>query len=279
MPALLDLLQIYPIVETLAAFLPFGSLLELSRTDSSYRATLHGFPSSYGLVRTSDTNICNNLNIGHHETRLWRRLKSLTLKECSETGHTKGMSPKGCLMCSLPVCQACIVKNSFGKKEHTFPSRRRNLCQKCWDTGNIHAERLRCGPSCPKVVDYGEIELCRCTAKDGILCCDCKEQQRSDLQQKLSHCAGYGCGTSVPHSDMSRRICLWCTLVLPSPHIRGTSTSIHQQAERALSYYTVPEGSLSHQVALPAYRTGMGTPLEDQRVPLYRRASLPTYDQ
>ena len=47
MASLLDLLSPYPILETLVSVLPLGDLFNLSKTNSSFRAALHGFPVSF----------------------------------------------------------------------------------------------------------------------------------------------------------------------------------------------------------------------------------------
>ena len=43
MAPLLDLLSQYPILENLVSVLPLGDLFNLSKTNSNFRAALHGF--------------------------------------------------------------------------------------------------------------------------------------------------------------------------------------------------------------------------------------------
>ena len=124
MAHLFDLLSAYPVAETLAQALPLASLVNLSKVNAEHRAILHGFPRP---IATKDgeyeSKIRPDLYICFHQTDYWRNLKIKSQLLCSEQKHTKGPNPRGCRMCSMPVCEGCIVKGSFGKHENTFQNR------------------------------------------------------------------------------------------------------------------------------------------------------------
>ena len=214
----IELLTIYPILENLAECLKLGDLLNLGRTNSIVRAVCRGLDATASQQDyVADTNVRRSLLLGAGNTNIWRHLKSAARLECSENNHTKGGSPQGCLACSMPVCLACIVKNSFTKNENTFQSRCRPLCRRCFAMGNPHAERIRfCGDSAVKV-DYTENGICQCTARDGILCLQCKMVQNDTFSDDILHCAGFGCGIQLTGANMAGRVCLWCKLILPGP--------------------------------------------------------------
>jgi len=278
-PTLLDLILLYPVIENIASFLPLKSIQNLAQTSSHYYEAMHGSPvveSDY--PKMTPYIVC-------FETDLWRRLKSLSTDSCSETGHTRGQNPKPCRLCALLVCEACVVKHSFGKTENTFGSRRRNLCRKCWLVRHPQARRLQHDSASPPTVDYHAIGLCQCTAKQGILCRKCKEEQNSDLTRKLKQCDG--CGLEKDAREMFRQICLWCTRVLPESFGRGSfsqSEEVRSIPYAAFSWNVplswdllssdlqpIPTGSISAHL-------GRGTPLEDQRVPLQRPTLLQSLD-
>ena len=275
MSTLLDLILLYPVVETIASFLPLKSIQHLAQASSKYYEAMHGSP-----VNEADYPKTAPPYAVYSETDLWRRLRSLSTDSCSETGHTRGKNPKPCRLCGLLVCEACVVKNSFGKTENTFGSRRRNLCQTCWLTRHPQARRRQHDSTSPPTVNYHTIGLCECTAKQGILCRKCKEQQNSDLKRKLKQCDG--CGREKDAREMSRQICLWCTRVLPESYVRGSFP-------RSEEVRSIPYAALYENVALPwdspwwsgsqtssleptltPHHWGRGTPLEDQRVSLQR---------
>lgn len=219
MTTLLHLLSANPILEHIASFLPFADLLRLSRVGSSYRAVLHGFPPVYDLEDGSKNHrVRKSLRVGYHNTGLWRQLKSVVAYECSWPGHKKGDNVLGCRMCSTPICEACIVKDSFKRsacatKGSAFDNRRRKMCRTCWKSGNPLTESLRYGPGL-QVVNYALLAPCRCTAKDGVLCGSCKEEQNCDLKWKLDQCAGYGCGVPLGEAASFPYACIWCSGVL-----------------------------------------------------------------
>ena len=130
---------------------------------------------------------------------------------CSEPNHTRGDNIRGCLMCSMPVCEACIIKESFGKRdEKTFQHRTRTLCSDCYDSETPHIEQaFKPGMKGKDVI----LSTCICTPKEGHLCLRCKIEQRSKLEAKLATCYGQGCTRTQP-GGFSGRVCLWCNLRL-----------------------------------------------------------------
>lgn len=245
MPSLFELLCAYPILETLAAVLPLGDLFNLSKTNSTCRALLHGFsmrslkkPSSIQAVRSA-------LSIGRHNTSHWSNLKAKSPLFCSEPQHTRGSKIKGCLMCSMPVCEACVIKASFGKRdENTFPNRTRSLCVECFDSGHPHKETSLNGEENIILNSYSMRKECICTAKDGHLCLKCKTKQNSKLDIRNKQCYGIGC--PKPKLDgFGGRVCLWCDLPLPRERSRAESRrdydARHLLARTHSSYDQPPE--------------------------------------
>lgn len=218
MAQLFDVLSAYPAAEALTQALPFASLMNLSRVNAEYRAILHGFPPP-SAIRDGvySSTVRPELYIGFHQTDYWRNLKAKSQLLCSEPQHTKGSDPRGCRMCSMPVCEGCIVKSSFGKKENTFQNRRRHLCVGCWSTGNRFTGcRLGCHSADPPpyISAVSAKDFCSCSAKDGWLCLECKNGQKADMHLKANMCCGEGCENTLEDDKATRRICLWCDLPL-----------------------------------------------------------------
>ena len=62
---------------------------------------------------------------------------------CAEPRHTQGDHIRGCRMCSMPVCEACIIRDSFSERDGgIFSNRTRSLCPECYNEGNIPVEGL-----------------------------------------------------------------------------------------------------------------------------------------
>lgn len=219
MTSLLELLYAYPVLENLVAALPLGDLFNLSKTNSTVRAVLHGFLIS-SPQKPSSRPI---LYIGRHNTLQWKNLKAKSPLCCSEPQHTKGNNVKGCLGCSMPICEACIIKASFGKRdEKTFPNRTRSLCVECFDSGNPHQEASLKGEGNVILTSYHMRTECICTARDGHLCLRCKTKQNQRLDIRNNQCYGTGCSKS--RSDgFGGRICLWCDLPLPPERSKAES--------------------------------------------------------
>lgn len=222
MSSLLDLLWAYPILENLVAVLPLGDLFNLSKTNSVFRAILHGFPIRSVKEPSLPTELRPFLSIGRHNTLQWKNLKAKSPLCCSEPQHTRGAKIKGCLMCSMPVCEACVIKASFGKRdENTFPNRTRSLCVECFDSGNSHQEiSLKDGQK-TVLTPYLMRTECVCTAKDGHLCLRCKTKQNSSLGTR-DKCYGMRCLKSKA-DGFGGRVCLWCGLSLPRERSRAES--------------------------------------------------------
>lgn len=272
MTTLLDLLAVSPIVENLALFLPLAGLLNLSRASSSYRAVLHGFPPAYNSKDESrGETVRESLRVGYHNTDHWRHLKSIVAYECSWPGHKKGDNLLGCRICSVPICEACIVKDSFKRRAcatrgSTFENRRRKLCRGCWKSGNALAESLRYGPGL-QARDYALVKPCRCTAKDGALCGNCKDEQNHDLDRKLGNCAAYGCGIPLSEPASSQYVCTWCFGVLwqvmAADPVYLDLKAVHDHLTRDPEIRNTDFGSL---LSTPPPKMTF----EDQRVPVAR---------
>lgn len=224
MASLLQLLCAYPVLENLVTVLPLGDLFNLSKTNSLFRAALHGFyigtflqnPSSLKAVRPA-------LSIGRHNTSHWKNLKAKSPLCCSEPQHTRGANIKGCLMCSMPVCEGCIIKASFGKRdENTFPNRIRSLCVECFASGNPHQESSLNGEEKGIPNSYLVRPECICIARSGHLCLRCKTKQNSRSEIRDNQCYGIGCSKSKS-DGFGGRVCLWCDLPLPRERSRAES--------------------------------------------------------
>ena len=252
--SLLDVITISVLLKRLARLLTFGSLLSLSRTNSTYRAVLHGFsmPSSSSCHSsdnedtisisetetlcsdngslcptesdtiysvndsaqdTADGGVRPDLNIGWHQTKLWKNLKSMTIMKCSESFHKKGEDCETCRICSMPVCEACSIRSSFTRIGSAYDNRKRLLCDTCSESGNPHQERLRYGPGSGRI-DYRNLGRCNCTVKDSLLCSKCRDQHIPRHNDKVWQCAGYRCQKPV-HRAWGVRVCLWCNGNIP----------------------------------------------------------------
>jgi hypothetical protein len=271
MPTLVDLLEQYPIIESLSCHLGLGDLIALSRTSSTYRAVLHGLPNSppagADAQCIAETSIRLCLNLGSANTRLWKLLKANTRKICSDSNHTKGGEPQGCRICSMPVCGACVVKKSFAKNSNTFISRRRHLCDACWTQNMPHRERLRFAHGQPVRIHYAKMKMCYCTAKDGILCTAC---QRETQEYHESACAGYGCSERLQNDDIAGRICCWCNGALPSSPSKERSWDEYQKRYRPFGTKEQMEtqsGTIlpGNQEARGDHRSSIFTSLDNQR--------------
>lgn len=255
MTILLDLLFPYPIVEDLASSLALGDLFSLSKVNSAYRAALHGFENavSHEDITKRNVTLRPSLLIGAHRTRFWENLKARTRLQCSEPQHKRGSNAKGCLICSMPVCEACIIKASFAKrKDTTFQNRHRPLCSDCWYTGNPHRKHP-VGPINTKVLEpypdqAAKGDICICAAKDGILCLQCRTDQNDRVENEVGKCYGQNCpqGNAVSKStEMYGRVCLWCSRQLPESRSRAESRrdydARHLFARSHSSYDRPPE--------------------------------------
>lgn len=211
MGSLLNVILIQPIQECLLSSLPLGDLFNLSKTSSAFRAAFHGFQfEQRNQELLSSTQLRPPLLIGQHNTWHWKSCKSRSLLLCSEPHHVRGDKVRGCRMCSMPVCEACIIRSSFGKRdERKYSNRTRSLCPDCYALGNVHRERLSKGTgleSGPPYLNPGE-PVCTCTANDGHLCIRCKAGQKSDMEKNLDRCHGKGC-SRAKEGGFAGRVCL-----------------------------------------------------------------------
>ncbi|KAK2789440.1 hypothetical protein FQN53_001886 [Emmonsiellopsis sp. PD_33] len=218
MPELLDLIRIFPVVSTIVPQMGLGDVLNLSRVNSHYRAVLHGFalPASSSSSCFSPQQVRPDIHIGDHQTAYWKAIKKSGQLLCSEPFHRKGSTPRLCTYCSMPVCEACIVrqKESFRKTTSAYKTRTRPFCIDCWVSGNPHDGRR---PSAPRRITPYDFtpapgDYCTCTAKDGWICSKCRETQVAGGKEPISTCIGEGCTRSPGSGNDRRRICLWCHL-------------------------------------------------------------------
>ena len=220
MVSILDLFRNYPVLEALASNLGLADLVSLSRANSSCRAAFHGFPDGF-----RDKSPC--LFIGQHRTLFWENLKAKSILQCAEPRHKlSAHTVRSCRVCSLPICEACIIRDSFAKRnENTFHSRYRNMCTACWRTGNPHKRELLGSPRSDELLlQDGSFysRRCICSAKEGYLCLACKTMQNEMFKQELAVCFGDRC-PSPKQSSFEGRICLWCDLPLPGGRSRAES--------------------------------------------------------
>jgi hypothetical protein len=244
-PTLVSIVRQWPIATNIAQNLSVGSLITLARTSSSLRAALHGLEYSVDYeadvsgekptVGKSDE--CGKgvrprkmVQPGDHRTPYWEGLKRVAQFTCSSKTHTKGDKTRSCLYCSIPICESCVVKHSFGKNENTFKNRCRFMCQRCWDAGNRQKEFRYTGKRDAPERDphkfAGEARrLCECTGKDGWVCNDCKEKQNTSMRVNGSDvCFGQDCEMKLEDDKDRRKICLWCDNPVPRgrPSIRSS---------------------------------------------------------
>lgn len=247
MASLLDIILQSPIQEALVSNLPLGDLLNLSKTNSIVRAALHGFNfgrSDQGLLSFGRSRPA--LRIGQHNTSYWKNLKSKSLLLCSELHHVRGEKVRGCRMCSMPVCEACIIKASFGKRnERTFWNRIRSLCPDCYEVENG-----------VKILPYHfdpKEKMCICTTKDAHLCIKCKTKRKLEARENLDQCHGEGC-LKAQEGGFLGRVCLWCNLQLPNNHDRAAARreydSRHLLARSYSTYERPSDGHWAEQEAL-----------------------------
>jgi len=152
----------------------------------------------------------------------------------------RGESIRSCRVCSMPVCEACIFKSSFGKwDERTFSNRTRSLCPDCY---NLPGERL-----------------CICTAKDGHLCIECKTKQKYHAEENLNQCHGEGC-SKTKEGGFAGRVCLWCDRRLPSENNRATARRDYDLRHLLARSHSMYEHSSDDNIVDPASRASHATP-------------------
>ena len=160
---------------------------------------------------------------------------------CHESQHTEGYVSKGCLRCTTPTCDACVVKDAFGKREATHRNRRRHICVECWSRED-HFVMQPNGFQAKTQTSYAKCakfqEFCQCTVHESWLCSECKTEQNANLATKLEECATRGCPNQPLNEQFGGRICLWCDLPMPGRMSLGEARreydSLHLRA-RAFS--------------------------------------------
>ncbi len=134
---------------------------------------------------------------------------------CWDPQHTEGYVSKGCLRCTLSTCDACVIKNAFGKQDSTYANRRRHVCAECWarsEHPEIQLNRLQSKTQVSYAKRAEFEEFCQCTVPDGWLCSRCKTAQNSSLGTKLEQCVIEGCSKKPLHNCFGGRMCLWCDM-------------------------------------------------------------------
>ena len=200
MPALLDLLCQYPILEPVVTALTFGDLLNLSRVSSQYRAALHDFSIAEADFSWRD------VYIGQHQTPLWEGLKSKALRTCMEPKHkANNHKVRSCRLCPRLICEACMIRDSYtNRNDNPFQNRIRSLCMGC-TSQNRPYPRAFVG----LLVQSNNFLTCRCTAKEGVLCGGCKASQNTKCVGESLRCFGEGCEAEVLGQG-GARVCIWC---------------------------------------------------------------------
>lgn len=271
MTSLLDVILIDQIQESLLYSLPLGALLNLSKTNSSFREAFHRFRfERHGRELLSSAKSRSLLYLGQHNTLHWKACKSKSLLLCSEPHHVRGENIRGCRVCSTPVCEACIIKSSFGKRDaRTFSNRTRSLCPDCYDLGNGHGDKMSKGALMehpPSNLNPGE-PSCICTAKDGHLCIECQTKQKCDAKENLDQCHGEGC-SRAKQGGFAGRVCLWCDRRLSSENNRATARRDYDLKHILARSHSMYEHASDDGIVDPASQAAQATPYKAKARPL-----------
>jgi hypothetical protein len=237
---------------------PAGELITLARTNSAIRAELHYFgqPHPHPAITQG---IRQELQIGHHDTTRWKRLKANAPYECSSSTHTKGTDVKPCRYCSKLICGGCMTRASFAfPGEKTFQNRCRSFCESCWMSGNRH-QRQKLTDDCDCHQHEGtskakgtqenadQTKTCECTNKnDGWVCLECKHLQNKVWPTK--DCFGEGCSNPLDSAAERRKICMWCDKPLP---ITATRENPHVYKQKVVD--AMAQEAASRQADLEAH--------------------------
>lgn len=245
--SLLDLVLIYPIKDNLEQSLAFDDLHNLSVTNTQVRTARRGSEQEkHDSSPTPSMKLQRPATMDNKRDEIYRKsCRSDSLLLCSEPHHVKGEKVRGCIMCGMPVCEACIIKLSFGRRQkNTFSNRVRPLCPECYDIGNVSRANLSKGTDTEDVPPDPKHQAleCRCTAKEGHLCIRCKTEQESEAEQYRNNCYGEKC-SGVKDGGFRRKVCLWCNLPLGREQSRARARreydKMHLDA-RAHSTYERP---------------------------------------
>ncbi len=173
--------------------------------------------------------------ISPHFTLLKADRKMVSL--CWEPQHTEGYASRRCLRCTMPLCDACVVKDAFGKQESTYHNRRRYVCAECWSRDEhpiVQLNRIQRRTTSSYVGLAESRRFCQCTVHDGWLCSRCKTEQNSSLATKLEQCVTEGCPHKPLNDCFGGRMCLWCDLPMPGRMSHGEARreydSLHLRA-------------------------------------------------
>ncbi len=243
MASFLDLLIILPIRRSLLSMITLCDLTNLSKTNAKIYAALHDSRIvSSGGETLPLINLQRSVFFEQQTTPCCEKLDVKPPPICSEPHHVRGNNVQGCIMCSMPVCEGCVIKLSFSKNdERPFANRSRSLCPDCYNLGNTpHNDSLEGSASGRSAsILNPEEPVCICTAKSGHLCFRCKTKQKVEFQVNLERCHGKGCSRTKA-GGFPPRVCLWCGRRLPNDHDRASTrreyNSRHLLA-RSLSTY------------------------------------------
>ena len=161
---------------------------------------------------------------------------------CWEPQHTGGYVLRGCLRCTIPICDACVIKDAFGKRESTYQNRRRYVCAECWYRIDHLTVRPR-GLQSKTRSAYAKLaesqNFCQCSVHDGWLCSRCKTEQNFNLAARLEQCAMTGCPIQPLTDRFGGRMCLWCNFPIPGRMSPGESRREYDSLHlRARAYST-----------------------------------------
>lgn len=159
------------------------------------------------------------MDIGPYQTDPGLELNIGCELRCSEPQHTKGTTVRACTLCFMPVCEGCVIKNSFRKNEASFQYRHRPLCVECWPCSSSHSERRSEWDIFDNVATLRQGDTCSCSANDGWLCLQCKKDHRVDMHSKINRCYRRGCAKELDGEYATRQICLWCQLPIPATRV------------------------------------------------------------
>ena len=219
------------VAATVAEYLSVGDLIQLARSCTALRATFHGFfsPDSPipGRVRSS-------LQIGNHQTSGWRTLKSRATLGCVSVGHRSRQQheTRPCRLCSIPVCQACIVRVSFSKPlRRTYPDRVRYMCTDCWELGNPQRKRKFTTPQERQMTAYVDEGVCECTPREIWVCSTCQDEQEQGARKDVSTCFGDGCLEKLDVVKYKTSICIWCDKPVKLAQPRSAVEAIKRREE------------------------------------------------
>ena len=178
---------------------------------------------------------------------------------CFDPSHVQGTNIRGCIVCSIPVCEACIIKASFRQRnDSAFANRSRSLCSDCYrvKTQDKHESPPLDSP----------VPLCKCTAKDGHICRNCRIKQSLSSQADLERCHGEDC-SKTKAGGFPSKICLWCQLCLPSDRSRALTRREYNSRHLLARSLSTCEHDIEYEIIEAVKLESLQVPLPRQRIP------------